>query len=388
MQLDRVFSFQIPTAVSWGYGASREVGNKARALGANRIFLATDPGVARTGMPDKISEVLSAAGLGVERYEGVSPDPDVSVVDDAFQRAKKAGCDALVAIGGGSSIDVAKAVGLMLSNGGDSIEEYLLGRPIQRPNPPVIAIPTTCGTGSEVTTSAVISDKKRKKKISLRQGTLLCASAAVIDPGLMTSLPPRVVATTGLDALTHAIEAYLSHAGFPLTDACALHAIELIAANLRPAAANPANLQAIGNMGIASTVAGFAFGQASTTLVHCMSHALGAHFDVPHGLANAVLLPYVMEYNLPANLPKFARVARALGGLTDGLTDLDAADLGVRLVRRLISDLSIPSRLGEIGVSPEAIPAMARDAAAEKRIANNPRRATEKEIAALFERAM
>ena len=289
MELNQVFSFQIPTAVSWGYGASREVGEKARGLGAGRIFLVTDPGVARTGIPDKISEILAAAGLEVQRYEGVSPDPDVSVVDDAFQKAKEHGCDALVALGGGSSIDVAKAVGLMLANGGDSIEEYLLGKPILRRNPPVIAIPTTCGTGSEVTTSAVISDKKRKKKVSLRHGTLLCTSAAVIDPGLMTSLPPQVVATTGLDAMTHAIEAYLSQAASPVTDACALYAIELISANLRPAAANPANLQAIGHMGIASTIAGFAFGQASTTLVHCMSHALGAHFDVPHGLANAVL---------------------------------------------------------------------------------------------------
>ncbi|MHB1419775.1 MAG: iron-containing alcohol dehydrogenase [Bacillota bacterium] len=386
--MNRVLSFQISTSVFWGCGASREIGEKARGLGASRIFLVTDPGVARTGIPDKISGILASAGLEVRRYEGVTPDPDIRVVDDAFQNVKKHGCDALVALGGGSSIDVAKAVGLMLANGGDSIEEYLLGKPIQQRNPPVIAIPTTCGTGSEVTTSAVISDKKRKKKISLRQGTLLCTSAAVIDPVLMTSLPPHVVATTGMDALTHAIEAYLSHAASPVTDACALYAIELISSNLRSAAANPANLQAIGNMGIASTIAGFAFGQASTTLVHCMSHALGAHFDIPHGLANAVLLPYVMEYNLPANLPKFARVTRALGGLTDGLTDLDAADLGVRLVRRLVSDLNIPIRLGAIGVSIKAIPDMARDAAAEKRIANNPRLTTEKDIVALFESAI
>ncbi|MHB1126265.1 MAG: iron-containing alcohol dehydrogenase [Bacillota bacterium] len=386
--MNRVLSFQISTAVFWGCGASSEIGDKARGLGASRIFMVTDPRVALTGIPDKMSEILVSAGLKVQRYEGVTPDPDIQVVDDAFQNVKEHGCDALVALGGGSSIDVAKAVGLMLANGGESIEEYLLGKPIQHRNPPVIAIPTTCGTGSEVTTSAVISDKKRKKKISLRQGTLLCPFAAVIDPVLMTSLPPHVVATTGMDALTHAIEAYLSIAASPVTDACALYAIELISANLRSAAANPANLQAIGNMGIASTIAGFAFGQASTTLVHCMSHALGAHFDIPHGLANAVLLPYVMEYNLPANLQKFARVARALGGLTDGLTDLNAADLGVRLVRRLAYDLNIPIRLGSIGVSLKAIPDMARDAVAEKRISNNPRLTTEKDIVALFESAI
>ena len=388
MEGSKVFSFQVPTAVFWGSGASLEIGEKARAVGARRILLVTDQGVAKTGAPERLAGILTSEGMDVQIFAGVSANPDVQVIDRAVRQAKEESCDALVAIGGGSSIDVAKAVGLMLANGGDSIEEYVLGKPIAKRNPPLIALPTTCGTGSEVTTSAVVSDKKRRKKVSLRQGTLLCASMAIVDPELMTSLPPHVVATTGADALSHAMEAYLSHAGSPMTDAGALYAIELIAANLRPAAANPADLHAIGLMGIASTIAGFAFGQASTTLVHCMSHAVGAHFDVPHGLANAVLLPHVMEYNLPSNLPRFARLARALGGRVDGLSDLEAADLGVNLLRRLLADLGIPRHLRELGVSPEAIPAMAGDAAAEKRIKNNPRQVTEKEIVALFERAM
>ncbi|GAW93550.1 iron-containing alcohol dehydrogenase [Calderihabitans maritimus] len=376
--------FLIPTEILYGPGASDNLGERVRQLGSTALVV-TDRGVVRAGVVEKIEKSLVASGVKIKRFEGVKPNPDIEIVDRAFQIARTQDTEVLIGIGGGSSIDVAKAVGLLLANGGASISEYVAGKSIRNPNPPLIAVPTTCGTGSEVTTSTVVLDPVRKHKVSLRQGTFLCPTLAVIDPHLLTTLPSQVVASTGMDALTHAIESYLSLAASPITEGCALYAIELIGRYLRPATSNPSNLKAIGSMAIASTIAGMSFGQASTTLVHGMAHALGGYVDLPHGLATAVLLPHVMEFNLPADPEKFARVAQALGQHVEGLTTIEAARLSVKAVRELMSDVGISETLETVEVKREDIILMSKAAAAEKRLANNPRRVNEEDILKIFE---
>lgn len=376
--------FAIPTEVVYGVGASETIGARALEMG-KRVLVVTDPGVVAVGIADEVEGVIKNAGASVVRFGEVKPDPDGATVDLAARLASEQGVDVIVGLGGGSSIDVAKAVGLLLANGGESIDEYLRGQPISRAIPPLIAVPTTCGTGSEVTTSAVVLDRARKRKVSLRQGNLLCARLAIVDPLLMTKLPPKLVATTGIDALTHAVESYMSLVASPMTEGCALYAMELIGRHLRPAAANPANLEAIAPMAIASTISGFSFGQASTTLVHCLAHAVGGEVDAPHGLVTAVLLAPVMEFNLPANPEKFARVAQALGEHVEGLTAVEAARLSIEAIRSLIGDLKIPQRLSAIGVKPEHVESIVEAAAAEKRLAQNPRRTSADDIRTIVE---
>jgi alcohol dehydrogenase class IV len=371
--------FAVPTEVLYGLGASKAVGARARQMG-ERVLVVTDPGIISAGIADEIEATIKESGARVVRFGEVRPDPDGATIDLAARLAREKSVDVIVGLGGGSSIDVAKAVGMLLANGGESVDDYLRGKPISRPVPPLIAVPTTCGTGSEVTTSAVVLDRARKRKVSLRQSTLLCASLAVVDPLLVTRLPPHLVATTGMDALTHAIESYLSLAASPMTEGCALYAIELIGRHLRSAVANPKNVAAIAPMAIASTIAGLSFGQASTTLVHCLAHAVGGEVDVPHGLVTAILLAPVMDFNLLANPEKFARVAQAMGEHVERLTVLEAAKRSVETVRVLAGDLSIPQSLSVIGVKQEDVEPIVQIAAAEKRLAQNPRQTSEEDI--------
>ncbi len=374
-----ISSFFVPVEILYGVGIRKLIGYKVKSLG-DTAFIVTDPGIISAGIADEIEQDIKNSGIRAVRFGGVKPNPDVETIDEAFALARQEAVNVVVALGGGSSIDVAKAVGLLLTNGGESIGEYISGKSITNPITPLIAIPTTCGTGSEVTTSSVVVDRLQRRKVSLRQGPLLCARLALIDPELMATLPPHLVAATGMDALTHAIESYLSLVASPITDGCALYAIELLGKYLRPAASNPSNLEAISSVAIGSTIAGLSFGQASTTLVHCISHALGGILDVPHGIANAILLAPVMEFNLPANPEKFARVARALGEHVDGIPIIEAANRSLSAVRLLARDLNIPETLGAIGIKAEDLPDISKTASMEKRLAQNPRRATEREI--------
>jgi len=277
-------------------------------------------------------------------------------------------------------------IGIVASNGG-RIEKYLGANKFTVDPPTLICVPTTYGTGSEVTPFAVLTDVKTKTKdpiISWR----IAPTAGVLDPDLVVALPAAVGAPTGMDALTHALESYVSLASTPLTDAIALEAIRIIGGNIRLACANNHELEASERMLLASAMAGMAFSQTRLGNVHAMSHPVGAHHNVHHGTANAILLPYVMDFNLTARLDKFADIGQALGVDDGGADDREAAEAAVHAVRQLNSDLAIPETLGEVGVKARSIPAMAKSAMTSGNVAVNPRHTTLEDVVELFQQAV
>lgn len=378
------FRFQLPTRVEFGNGTSHRAGDEARAIGAKRALVVTDPGVVSAGLADRILSDLEAAGVETALYERVSPNPrDTSVVEGA-EFAREHGSDLIVAVGGGSPIDTAKAIGLIQTNGG-RIQDFEGVDAVRKPITPLIAIPTTAGTGSEVTFWAVITDTERSFKMSVGS-PLIAASVALVDPGLTLHLPAALTASTGMDALTHAIEAYTATVSEPLTDSLALTSIELIAGSLRRAFVDGGNVQVRADMMLASLLAGIAFGNSDIGGVHCMAEAVGGLYDTPHGIANAIYLPIVMEFNAVASPEKFARVARAMGEEGKGLAVSEEAKLAASSVRRLASDLAVPSAV-EVGVLDEDFGQLARAASANVSVGSNPRTITEQDFLDLFAKA-
>ena len=266
------------------------------------------------------------------------------------------------------------------------MREYFEGKKVERLLPPLAAIPTTCGTGSEVTQFAVITDTEKHFKMGIGSPFNL-PKVAIVDPSLLAKLPLRLVASTGMDALCHAIESYTSNAAQPLSDSFSLHAIRMIGQHLRSAVAN-GNLADLSGMAMASTLAGLAFNNTRTTLVHAMSHAVTGHASVPHGIANAILVPFAMEFNLIGNPEKHGDIAAALGEDTDGLSTMDAARAAVDAVQELADEVGIPHTLREVGVTEAHLEAMADDAMKSGGIALNPRRPTRQDVVALYKRAM
>ncbi|HEX7513734.1 MAG TPA: iron-containing alcohol dehydrogenase, partial [Candidatus Methylomirabilis sp.] len=295
------------------------------------------------------------------------------------------GCDGLIAVGGGSPMDAAKAIGFLASNGGP-MRDYFAGKKVERPLPPLAAIPTTCGTGSEVTQFAVITDTETHFKLGIGSPFNI-PKVALVDPSLLVKLPSRLVASTGMDALCHAIEAYTSLLAQPVSDAFSLQAIRMIGQHLRTAVAN-GNLTDLTGMAMASMLAGLAFNNTRTTLVHAMSHAVTGHASVPHGVANAILVPYAMEFNLIGSPEKHGDIAAALGEDTDGLSVMDAARAAVDAVQELANDVGIPHTLREMGVTEAHLEAMADDAMKSGGIALNPRRPTRQDVLALYKKAL
>lgn len=285
-------------------------------------------------------------------------------------------------------MDVAKGVGILATHGGDILEyPGSSGKPLEKPIPHLACIPTTYGTASEVTPFAVITDPDRKAKLTIASRFII-PQVAILEPELAVRLPFEVAGPTGMDALTHAIESYTNWLSTPVTEALAIGAIELIGANLRQAAASDYDLEATERMLLASTTAGLAFTQTRVGIAHAMAHPLGGFFDVPHGVANAILLPHVMEYNAIARPSTFARIAAALGADVEGLTEMDAAWEAVEAVRSLSEDLGIPGSLREVGVTEDMIPTLAEDSMISGSIVVNPRKATLKDIEAVFRSAL
>jgi alcohol dehydrogenase class IV len=306
-------------------------------------------------------------------------------VRDGLKQYADEACDVIVSIGGGSAIDCGKGIAIKLTNDGD-FADYMGVDKIPNPGAPLIAIPTTGGTGSEVSKVTVITDTERNVKMMLSSPCLL-AHVALVDPLLSLTTPPHLTAAVGVDALTHAIEAYISKRAQPITDALALKAIEMISGSLRQAWADGENIPARTDMMIGASIAGMAFSNSSVALVHGMSRPIGAYFHIHHGLSNSVLLRDVMEFSVVGAPARFADIASAMGELIDGLSPMEQADAAVDAVERLVTDIQMP-RLGEIGIDREkfegVIEQMARDAIASGSPANNPRQATVEEIVALY----
>ena len=340
------FDFILPTIIKFGAGRALETGKEVAALGCKKAMVVTDKGIIAAGLLDGILKSLEELNIETIIFDDVEPNPRDTTVQCGAEKALANGIDVLVAVGGGSSMDVAKAIGVVITHGG-VINDYEGLDTILRPITPIIAIPTTVGTGSEVTFWSVITDTKRKFKMSVGS-PLIAPKVALVDPLMVSKLPPKITASTGIDALTHAIEGYTCLLSEPITDAAALYAIEQISENIRGAVFTEGQ-DYKANMLLGSLIAGIAFGNSDIAAVHSMAEAVGGLYDTPHGIANAILLPYVMEYNYLANPKKHARIALAMGENIQGLTQNEAAYKAVEAVRKLNKDLNIPS-LADVGV--------------------------------------
>ena len=368
LEVDAVRAVEVPTRVVHGPGALARLGEALRELGVTRPLLVTDPGVAAAGLVDRALEHLEGAVV----FDEVRPNPDIELVDRGAEVYRESGCDGLVALGGGSSIDTAKSIGVVAEHGG-SILDYEYGRtPLSRRVPPLVAVPTTAGTGSEVTLWAVITDHDRRIKFNVGGTPLIGPHVALIDPELMLGLPPAVTAATGMDALSHAIECYTCDYHQPFNDAVALHAIELVGGWLRAAVEDGSNLEARTHMAHAATLGGMAYGTESAGAAHAMSQSAGGVHDCPHGALTARVLGPVCEYNAPAAPERYARIAQGLGVETGGLDPLEAALAGVEEVYRLTDDVGIPTMV-ELGFSEEEIPMLATIAFEDPQTIGNPR---------------
>jgi 1,3-propanediol dehydrogenase/alcohol dehydrogenase len=375
------FVFRIPPKVVFGAGIINQIGEETAELGGTALLVTGRSSARKTGMLDVVTASLESAKLRCILFEEVEPDPSVETVQKGVDLAKEHGVDVIIALGGGSPMDAAKAIALMCTNPGH-ISDYESTAP-KKPGLPIVAVPTTAGTASEITRATVITDTSRKVKMLILTPHVI-PRTAVLDPELTKSLPASIAAATGMDALTHAIEAYVSKVSNPVSDLNALAAVELIGASLLRAVLHGDDMEARSNMMLGQMLAGFAFSNASVGLVHSMSRPLGAHYGVAHGSANALLLGPVMAYNLPACMEEYARLAEALGENTTGLTLREAAETAVASVDRLFNDTGLPASLAEYGIGADDVGKLADDAFASGSTNFNPRRPTRDEIAELY----
>ena len=380
------FSVNQPTRILFGVNAVNQVGDMISQLGGHRVFLVADPGLKQAGIIQQVADLLDKAKIPCIVYDKVTPEPGLKLADQAVLLAKKNKADCVVGLGGGSALDIAKAASILLTNGGKA-EDYLgLGK-IKRQGVPKIMIPTTAGTGAEVTFTAVFINEKTNSKGGMN-GDPLYPDAAILDPALTLSLPPHVTAATGIDAFTHALEAFVSTQAHVISDMYALEAIGLISNNLGAAYANGSNLEARSAMLMGSLLGGKALATAGVGLVHAMAYPLGGMFNTAHGLANAVLLPYVVEYNIIGSPDKFATVAQVMGYEIEGLPLREAAQLAVEAIHQLNADVGIPSSLADLNIPTDKIAEMAQIALTVTRpVENNPRKPTQEDVIAVYEAA-
>jgi choline dehydrogenase len=366
--VETIRTVEMPTKLVHGPGAIARLGEVMKELAVTRPLLVTDPGVAAAGLAERALERLNGAVV----FDQVRPNPDIGLVDEGAALYAESGCDGLVGLGGGSSMDTAKSIGVVARHGG-SIAQYEWGHdPIVERIPPLAAVPTTAGTGSEVTLWAVITDHDRQIKFNVGGTPLIGAHVALVDPELMLGLPPAVTAATGMDALSHAIECYTCDYHQPFSDAVALQAIELVATWLRPAVEDGTHLEARTQMAHAATLGGLAYGTESAGAAHAMSQSAGGVHDCSHGALTARVLGPVMEYNAPADPVRHARIAQGLGVDTSRMEPLDAALAGVDELYRLTDEVGIPT-MAELGFSEDEIPMLARIAFEDPQTLGNAR---------------
>ncbi|MBV7271799.1 iron-containing alcohol dehydrogenase [Clostridium sp. PL3] len=377
------FIFQSPVKVIYGIDSTRAVGKEAANYGKKAMLVTGRNSSKKTGALSKVVDSLKENNLEVLIFDEVESDPSVKTVRKGTEKAKEQGVDFIVALGGGSALDAAKGISAMCTNAGDITDYEKIT--LTKMGLPVIAIPTTAGTGSEISKFTIITDTERKIKM-LIGGEAIIPKVAILDPSLTIMMPKNVTAATGMDALTHAIEAYISRASQPMTEMYALKAIEIISKNLPKAVLDGENIEARQNMLIGQMYAGFAFSNASVALVHAMARPLGAYFDVAHGLANALLLPKVMEFNRPACKEKLVKVAIAMGEKVDGLSENEGSFAAVKAINNLFLETGLPKALKEVGVLKESIKDLARDALESGSVLFNPRKPSLEEIINIYEK--
>ncbi len=379
------FSFYLPTRIEFGEGVLANAAEEVKGLGGSKVLLVTDKGVMDNDLATPVIDSLKKANLKVTIFDDVKSNPrDVDCLK-AAELGKSEGVDVLVAVGGGSPMDTAKTVGALLTSGG-TVHDYVGAQLLKKPILPLVCIPTTAGTGSEVTFFAVITDIAKSIKMSILD-TRLCASVALVDPVITKTLPAKLTASTGMDALTHAIEAYTCKLASPITDATAIYAIKLISSSLRDAVNDGNDLQARTSMMLGSLIAGIAFGNSDVAGVHCMAEAIGGLYDTPHGVANSIFLPYVMEYNVPGDIKKHADIARAMGIDTTGMSEQEAASAGAEAVKQLSKDVGIPLFKDLEKVDVNDFEFLAKNSAENISTESNCRPADENDYLELFKKA-
>ncbi|MFA6413879.1 MAG: iron-containing alcohol dehydrogenase, partial [Syntrophales bacterium] len=372
--------------IVFGNGSFQQLPDHIRELQAKRPLIVLDKQLAATGMKEQVVELLKKSGMECQIFDKVDPEPKISLADEGAKLALKAKCDIIVGIGGGSAMDVAKAIAVLATNKGKAVD-YLGLNKVPGPGLPKIMIPTTAGTGSEVTFTSVFVRPDLKKKEGMNS-PFLYPDLALLDPLLTVSLPPGPTASTGIDALCHAIESYTSINASPLSELLSLEAIALIAENLRTAVHDGSNIAAREKMLLGSLYAGLGLANAGVTAVHSLSYPLGGKYGIPHGLANTVLLPHVMSFNISGAQEKFVDIAEAMGEMVDGLPLREAAYLAVEAVNSLVEDCGIQTNLEDLGISEDDFEEMAKIAMTVARpLANNPRQVTLEDAVAIYEDA-
>lgn len=378
--------FMTPISIL-GVGCLEQIITYIKPMAFRKALIVSDKVLVEIKLIDKLTELLTKAGIFFIIYDDVSPNPTIPQVDYGLKLFKDNGCDFLISFGGGSPHDCAKAIALLATNGGE-IKNYVGMNKSKKPSAPLIAVNTTAGTGSELTRFCVITDEKNHVKMTITDWHVT-PIIAVNDAELMLAMPPSLTAATGIDALTHAIEAYVSTNATPVTDCKALKAIELIAAYLTTAVKNGNDLKAREMMVYAEYLAGIAFNNASLGYVHALAHQLGGFYNLPHGLANAIMLPAVVSYNLHTVPKKYAEIAQALGKDIRDLSDESAALLAVDAIKYLIKDLGIPKNLSDVrGFNEKDLPTLAANALMDVCCLTNPRQGTQQELEGIFKAAI
>ncbi|UFH50410.1 L-threonine dehydrogenase [Pseudomonas sp. KNUC1026] len=379
-------TFFIPSVNMMGTGSLDEAVVAIRKYGFRHALIVTDAGLAKAGVATKVADLLAQQDINSTLFDGAKPNPTVGNVEAGLAKLGECKADFIISLGGGSPHDCAKGIALCAANGGH-ISEYEGVDRSTRAQMPLIAINTTAGTASEMTRFCIITDEARHVKMAIvdRNVTPLLS---VNDPSLMAAMPKGLTAATGMDALTHAVEAYVSTAATPITDACALKAVSLISANLRTAVAQGQDMPARENMAYAQFLAGMAFNNASLGYVHAMAHQLGGFYDLPHGVCNAVLLPHVEAFNASVAATRLKDVATAMGVNTSGMSDEQGAQAAIAAIRTLSRDIGIPAGLEELGTKAEDIPTLAANAMKDACGFTNPRQATQAEIEEIFRGAL
>jgi alcohol dehydrogenase class IV len=379
------FEFALNARIAYKTGMAREIDSEIQRLGGSKVMIVADKGVVQAGLLRPIMAGLDGAVEVVGVFDEVPANSSVAVVERAAALAGECGADMLVAVGGGSPIDTAKCMRILMKYGGELLD-YQGYNILEEALVPMLAIPTTAGTGSEVTNWAVILDEEQDLKIAF-SSPFLVPEVAVLDPEMTRTLPPRITAATGLDALTHAIESYVSSDSNPLSDALALYAIESIQRHLRTAVKNGADMEARSAMLIASCMAGVAFNNGFVGAVHALAHTIGGKYHVHHGTANAIFLPHVMHFNREARADHFVRIAAAMGVKVAEMSRDSAIDAGIEAVRSLMEDCGLPMRLRDVDVPEDSLAEIAEISLTDTAIFTNPRPATEEDLLEIVKNA-
>jgi alcohol dehydrogenase len=378
--------FRTAQTLITGRDSISEIGEEAKKLGSKKAMIVTDKIICQTGLLSKVISPLEEMNLAIDIMDEVMPEPPFENLEQMMIQLQGKEYDLLIGVGGGSVLDATKVLSIMLTNQ-ENVRDLVGIEKVQNAGIPTILVPTTSGTGSEVTYNAIFTDVRDKVKKGIVSPYLL-PKVAIVDPELTLTVPPSVTAATGMDALVHAVESYTAIRAGELTDGIALQAIKLISRSLRKAVYNGKDVKAREDMAMGSLLAGISLGNAGVGAVHALAYPLGGKFKVPHGVANSLLLPFVMKYNAVADLEKFAEIAKALGENIEGLSLREAANCTVYALTQLAQDIGIPSSLKDVGVTAEDIPNLAEEASKIDRLLNNnPRWLTVKEIEKIYEEA-